>query len=313
MPGSSPPPSLEALRLFLAVARLGSVSRAAAACGITQPSATARLSHLETQLGVVLLERGATGSRPTEAGALVAEWATTLLEASDHFGAAVGALRRERTGRLRVSASYTVAEYLLPGWLARFRGRHPAITVELDVANSTQVVEQLHAGRAELGFVELPEPPRHLEGRTVATDELVVVVRPDHPWAGRRRPVPAATLATTPLVVREIGSGTRESLERALATAGYGPVRPLLELGSTSAVKAAVLDGAGPAVVSGLAVRTESQIGQLVTVAVSGLDLSRELRAVWLPGHALVPTAAAFLAELDGIARAFQTSSDSMA
>lgn len=312
LPDGSPPPSLEALQLFVAVVRLGSVSRAATASGITQPSATARLANLERRLGLVLLERRPTGSQPTEAGALVAEWATTLLEAAGHFGVAVGALRRQRTGRLRVCASYTVAEYLLPGWLARFRGRHPATIVELDVANSTHVVEQLRSEQAELGFVELPDAPRHLESRTVATDELVVVVRPDHPWAGRRRAVPASTLAATPLVVRETGSGTRESLERALAAAGLGQILPLLELGSTSAVKAAVLDGAGPAVISGLAVRMEIQIRQLAVVEVSGLDLHRDLRAVWSPAHILVPAAAAFLAELPGIAEAFETSSHSI-
>ena len=303
MPDTVPEPSIETLRLFVATVRLGSLSRAAAEAGLAQPSASARLRHLERQLGMALLERRPTGSVPTDAGILVAEWAAAVIDVADHFRAAVGALRRERTGRLRIVASYTVAEYLLPAWLARFHRRQDSVTVELEVANSAHVVQRVREGLADLGFVEAPEVPPDLASRDIATDELVVVAHPSHSWSRRRSALPAASLAAASLVVREVGSGTRDSLERAVAAAGIGPLRAELELGSTSAVKAAVLDAAGPAVLSALAVRAEVATGQLVVVPVAGLDLHRVLRSVWSGQHPLAPVAAAFLEGLPPVAQ----------
>ena len=137
-----------------------------------------------------------------------------------------------RTGsrtRVKVSASLTVAEQLLPGWLVSLRadavrrGEEP-VDVVLTATNSDHVIEQVRSGESDLGFVEGPRPPRGLRSRVVAHDELVLVVRPDHAWARRTRPVSAADLASTALVTREEGSGTRDFLETALAArARRGP------------------------------------------------------------------------------------------
>lgn len=110
------------------------------------------------------------------------------------------------------------------------------------------------------------------------------MVGPRHPWARRRSGVPAAELARTPLVLREEGSGTREVLDRALAAHG-GTAPPMLQLASTTALKAAAVSGAGPVVVSDLAVADEVAAGRLVCVPVPELDLSRPLRAVWPAGR----------------------------
>jgi DNA-binding transcriptional LysR family regulator len=127
-----------------------------------------------------------------------------------------------------------------------------------------------------------------------------VVVRPDHPWAARRKPVSAAELAATPLVSREEGSGTRYALAAALAAAlnrppggSNVPVPPVaLALSTTAAVRAAVLAGAGPAVLSELAVGEDLASHRLVRVAVAGLDLHRALRAIWT-GGTIPPSGAA--------------------
>ena len=118
---------------------------------------------------------------------------------------------------------------------------------------------------------------------TIARDALVVVVGPDHAWARRRTPLAAADLVTGDLVLREAGSGTRETLVRALARAGLELGTSRLELASTAAVKAAAGAGEAAAVLSELAVTAELATGQLVAVPVEGLDLTRALRAVWLP------------------------------
>ncbi|MDA8393385.1 MAG: LysR substrate-binding domain-containing protein [Actinomycetota bacterium] len=300
-PRTAPPlPSLEALRLFVLVSRLGSVSRAAAAAGLAQPSVSARLAGLERQLGVKLLERGATGSVPTEDGAVVAEWAQRVLEAAEHLTAGVSALRRERTGRLRLAASFTIAEHLLPRWLSKFQRSVPSVRTELEVANSTRVVDRVRDG-FDLGFVEAPELPGDMAYKVVGSDDLVVVVPPGHAWTRRRAPLSVAALVATPLVVREPDSGTREALDRALDVVGAPSLKARLELGSSSSVVAAVAGGAGPGVLSRLAVADQLASGALCPIEVAGLDMSRRLHALWPASRALAPAAAALLAQLPGV------------
>ncbi|OKI11759.1 LysR family transcriptional regulator [Streptomyces sp. CB03911] len=285
MPLSSHVPELGALELLLAVARLGSVGRAAAELGVSQPTASARIKGMERQIGVALLERSPRGSKPTEAGRLVVEWARNVVEAARALDAGIDALRENRDARLRVVASLTVAEYLMPGWLLALHGVSPQTSVTLRTANSADVAGHVLAGEADLGFVEGPTTAAGLAGTVVAADRLVVVVAPDHPWARRRAPLTGPELAATALVLREPGSGTREVLEMALEPYG-GAARPLMELASSTALKAAAMTGAGPVCLSELAVVEELATRRLVAVPLAaGLDLRRPLRAVWPAGQ----------------------------
>jgi DNA-binding transcriptional LysR family regulator len=278
---------LAPLDLLLTVARLGSLGRAAAEHGISQPAASTRIRQLETRLGLALIERSPRGSRLTPAGALVTGWAQTAVDAAAALDAGVTALRHERESRLRIAASMTVAEYLLPSWLTGLRAMDPDAAVALTAINSADVAEAVLADRAEVGFVEGPDLPDGLRAVPVGRDELIVVVAPAHPWARRRRGIDAAELAATPLVAREAGSGTRRVFEQALDRAGLRAAPAQAELSSTTAIKAAVAAGAGPAVLSSLAVAADLAGGSLRPVRVAGLDLRRELRAVWLAGRPL--------------------------
>ncbi|WP_030831368.1 LysR family transcriptional regulator [Streptomyces hygroscopicus] len=292
----SPLPDLESLRLLVLVGGEGSLSRAAAQLGLAQPSASKRLSTLERRLGLVLVERTRRGSRLTDAGQAVAGWAQQVLRDVDGLLTGAEALRTKRDAELRVAASMTVAEYLIPGWLGELRRLRPELYVGLQVTNSEHVPELLRGGAADLGFIESPQAPAGLPARRVARDRLLVVVAPGHPWARRRRPLGVAELAAAPLVLRERGSGTRETLDRALRRAGAAEPRPLLELGSATAVRNAVMAGTGPAVISELAVRTDLADRRLVAVEVEGIDLHRVLRAVWASERPLAGPAAELLA-----------------
>ncbi|MET8951774.1 LysR family transcriptional regulator [Streptomyces sp. NPDC004393] len=274
-------PDLGALELLLAVARLGSLGRAARELGITQPAASSRVRSMERQLGVALVDRSPRGSRLTDAGALVTDWARRIVEAAEAFDAGAQALRGRRDSRLRVAASMTIAEYLLPGWLIALRAQRPDTAVSLLAGNSAAVAERLLADEADLGFVEGLTVPTGLDAAVVAHDRLIVVTAPGHPWARRREPLSAGELASTQLILREEGSGTRQVLQAALG----GLARPLLELSSTTAVKASAVSGAGPAVLSELAVGEELSARRLVSVPVEGVRLDRALRAVWRTGH----------------------------
>ncbi|MFJ7154002.1 LysR family transcriptional regulator [Streptomyces sp. NPDC101118] len=292
-------PDLAALDLLLSVIELGSLGRAAEAHGISQPSASSRIRYLERLVGVPVLERSTLGSRPTAAGALVAEWAGPVVESARRLGAGIESLREQRDARLHVAASQTVAEYLFPKWLVALRAAAPGTSVTLESGNSAAVAGAVLEGRAAIGFVESPRAPRGLESRAVAADRLVVVVAPGHPWA-RRTVISPAELAETPLVQREPGSGTRTSFERAVRAVlpDWRP-EPLLELSSTTAIKTAAAAGVGPAVLSSLAVSAELAAGALKSPEVAELDLTRSLRAVWPAGRRPVGAAR----DLYGIAR----------
>jgi DNA-binding transcriptional LysR family regulator len=289
MPLSAHVPELSALEVLLAVAHAGSLNAAAAEVGVSQQAISSRIRSLEAQTGVVVLRRGARGSQLTSDGVVVAEWAARLLEVAAVFDAGLASLRQDRRARLRVSASLTIAEQLLPGWLVAFQTLeqrhtgHPT-DIELTAANSDTVIAHVRAGGADIGFIEGPRLSSMLRSRVVGHDQLVVVVAAGHPWARRRNPVTPSELAATPLVTREHGSGTREALTTALRSS-LGPAiqqaEPVLSLSTTAAVRAAVVAGAGPAVLSELAVRDDLERRRLVAVQVDGLDLRRALRAVW--------------------------------
>ncbi|MGC9544170.1 LysR family transcriptional regulator [Streptomyces sp. UG1] len=275
-------PELKVLDLLVSVAETGSLGQAALRHGISQPAASMRISALERQLRLVLLERGPSGSRLTPAGAAVVDWARPVLDAARALLSGVAALHADQEGRLRVAASMTIADHLVPGWLITLRTRAPQVRVALRVGNSEQVAEMVRCREAELGFVEGPRAPSGLRCRAIGGDELAVVVAPGHPWARRHRALPLGALAATPLIVREQGSGTRDTVWELLRTAGE-PAAPAAELGSTTAIKAAVTAGGAPAALSRLAISAELHDGRLIDVPLAepGL-LRRTFRAVWL-------------------------------
>jgi len=275
--------------LLLSVARLGSLGLAAAEHGISQPAASTRIRRLERQLGVPLIERSPRGSHLTRDGELVAGWAQAAVDAAAALDAGVTSLRAHSDAVLRVAASMTVAEYLLPGWLTVLRARDPQTAVALTAGNSAEVAVAVLDGRADLGFVEGPDQPPGLASQQVSADRLTVVVAPGHRWDRRRSGITAAELAVTPLVVREPGSGTRRYFEQALSAHGdRDRVPPVAVLSSTTAIKSAVAAGIGPAVLSSLAVAPELAAGTLRAVKVTDLDLSRRLLAVWAAGRQLI-------------------------
>lgn len=285
MPLSSRTPDLTTLDLFVSVAELGSVGRAAQAHGITQPSASARLARLERQLGVPLLARSRRGTTLTPSGEVVIAWARVVVDAARALTDGVDTLRRGKQARLTIAASLTIAEHLLPQWLLRLRRAHPDLDVAVTVTNSHQVAASVRSGDADLGFVEAPHPPDDLTSERVGTDRLALVVARDSPLAARaRRGIAAPELADLPLLLREPGSGTRDTFLDALTAALDGrpaPTPHAIELGSTATIVATARAGGGVAVVSARAVAAEIADGTLVELPVDHLDFSRPLHAVW--------------------------------
>lgn len=275
----------------------GSIGSAARETGMAQPNASRAIKTLERQFGTPLLTRHPRGSTLTPQGRVIAHWAREVLADAQRLLDAAETLRARRQAEVTVGASMTVAEHPAPGWLGEFRRRHTDVRIHLEVHNSTEILTRVTDGTCDVGFVESPQVPRDLHKVTVARDELVVVVPPTHKWARRRGAVSVAELAATPLIVREPGSGSRTTLD--LAPRGHPRAEPLLELGSSAAVRTSALAGVGPAVLITLAVADHVAAGDLRVVTVSGLDMSRVLRAVWRAPARLHGPAA----ELVGIAR----------
>ena len=307
-------PDLATLELLVALADEGSLSAAARRCGVAQPNASRSIARLERGLGLSLIHRATTGARVTTDGLLVVEWARATLEAARALETGVAALRARTQAPLVVMASQTVAEHLLPGWIAGWQhaaggagagGASPhdpslgeTRGISVAVGNTTEVLAAARGGEVDLGFIEGPGAPRGLNSVVVAHDDLVLVVAPQHPWAARSR-VRAEELAATPLVARESGSGTRVALRRALAPLDVAP--PALALASNAAVRVSAAAGTAPAVLSRLAVDDALRAGTLVEVGVDGVDLTRNLRAVWAgPRRLTNPAAAALLATAAG-------------
>jgi len=293
---------LGALRALREVGRQESIAAAATVLGVSQQALSARMRTLERAVGVSLLARSPTGTHLTEQGRLVVGWAEDVLDAADRLEAGLRSIRSGVSRRLAIAASQTIAEHLVPHWLVELRATEQAAdyaptVVELTVANSTGVIELVRDGKAGLGFIETPQLPSDLVTTLLRDDEMLVVAAPGHPWARRRTPLPLAEVAATPLVMREAGSGTRDTLTGHLA-AQDPPLsaRIAMELGTSAAVRSAIAAGVGPGVLSRLAVRDDLVLGRLVAVEVAGAPLIRRLTAVWRPDHVpLAPEAARLL------------------
>lgn len=267
---------LESLRLLLAVDAFGSIGAAARDLGITQPAASSRLRAMETRHGLNLVARSPRGSVLTEDGQAVVGWARTVLREVAMLETGLEALTEQRRGSVSIAASLTIAEYLVPGWIARLRSRFPDVVAGLVVVNSDDVVAMVRAGQVRIGFVEGPVVATGLVMKTVGHDELIVAAAPEHPWARTRRPITREELLEMPLVLREPGSGTRTTFEQVV---GAEPLAAL-QASSTHAVLGAALNNVGPAVVSEIAARQDIEAGRLVAVPTE-LNLRRALRATW--------------------------------
>jgi len=285
-------PELVGLQLLLAVQSSGSLTAAAAAAGVSQQAVSGRVRAMEAQIGVPLLTRSPQGSRLTPAGELVAQWAGGVVDAARVLEAGIASLRASRDTELRLFASLTIAEHLVPRWLVTMQeglpAEQPVTAVHLVATNSDAVITAVRDGAAALGFVEGPAAPRGVRHRTVGRDRLVILVAPGHPWARRRSPLTATELAETPLVSRESGSGTRAALTHALTPhlrPGTELAAPVLQLSSSAAVRASIAAGVGPGALSGLAVADDLALHRLVALALPGVDLRRRLRAVWASGR----------------------------
>ena len=270
---------------------LGSLSAAGKQLGLSQQAVSSRMRAMESQIGATLLTRTPRGTTLTETGALVAGWAEQVLAAAGRLDSGISSIRSDGARALKVAASQTIAEHLLPHWLVALRrdqvarGMVPTV-VELVVANTEAAAALVRSGQAAIGFGESPYLPTDLRNVAVGEDDMVLVVAPTHPWARRKSPVTVGELAATQMVSRERGSGTRDAVEHLLLVAGAVDLAaPLVELSTTAAVRSAIAAGTAPGILSVLAVRDDLTLRRLVEIPVKGVRLRRPLSVFWQSGN----------------------------
>jgi DNA-binding transcriptional LysR family regulator len=269
---------LSALRLFLAVVDLGSVSKAAARHGLAQPSATAKLHKLERQLGVQLLVRTPSGSEATPAGVRLAPACAEVVASAVALVDGGATLREEQT-RFTIATTRHIADHFLPTWIAACDLED--VRVDLQEADTISVAQTVRAGETALGFTDGPAAPLGLRSALVASEQVVPVVGRSHRWYSRRRSVTARDLLTTALVLQHRGSGIRDVVEAGLAAHGFGEGGSRLEVATSAAARVAAVIGAGVAFLPQCRVENQVRSGALATVSLRDVALEQPVRAVW--------------------------------
>jgi DNA-binding transcriptional LysR family regulator len=279
--------NLDHVRSFLEVIKRGSLSEAARALGVSQPAVSNQIKGLERELGTELLIRGERGVVSlTAAGEVFLAFARQVVAAHEGMLQRLNHIKEEVSGELIIAASTTPGEFVLPQLLTDFKARYPQVEAQVTIADTGDVVEKVLARECDIGFIGAPIERPRLTLVPLIKDEIVLAVYPDHPFAGREA-IRLEELQGQRLILREEGSGTRRSLEQLLAERGetLPENNVVLVLGSTHAVIEAIQARLGIGFVSAFAVSRLQASGQLCTVPMEGLSLTRDLFIAYEEGQ----------------------------
>lgn len=285
--------TLTQLASFLAVVRTGSITAAADALVVTQPSVSSALSALNRELGVELLERSGRSVVLSAAGEAFVPYASSVMGLLDEGRRAASAAAAGAELQVRIAAVTTAAESFVPPLMKAFAARVPGVELVLEVGNRSTVLEAVLDHRADVAFTGQPPIDEPLEALPLMDNEIVLVTAADDPLAGGG-PRDAAELRQLTWLLREPGSGTRALNDRFLAGAGLGP--RTLTLGSNGAIKQAAREGLGVSLISGAAVRTEIASGLLGVIALSDPPATRRWWVLRSTRGPLRPVVADFVA-----------------
>jgi molybdate transport repressor ModE-like protein len=285
------------MRLLVEIERQGSVSAAAAAIGIGQPSASQHLRLLEAAAGQRLVERTGRGSRLTDAGRVLAARAAQALASLGAAEEELGAIAGLQTGTIHLGASTAPGVYLLPDTLGCFRRSYPGVTVEVEVAASHEILKRLLAGRVQLALVGAAHTDERIELEPFLEDEIVGVAKPGLVRL-KRGALPPARLGELMLLAREPGSSSQQAIDDELRAIGVAPAG-VWELGSSEAIKRAAREGLGVAFLSRYAVAEEVERGDLESFRLAGRpSLTRSFSVARLSGRPLSPAERSFVETL---------------
>jgi len=266
--------NLQQLWTFYNVARHGGFSAAAAKLCLTQPSVSTQIRLLEENYGIRLFERFGRRIELTEAGRALFSYAERIFRLTQQADSAIEDLKNTKTGRIRISAISTLAAYYLPHIIADFRRRHPGIEIHLDSGYTEDVVQAVLSFLCDIGLVGKTVSHENIVATPLWEEELVIIVDPSHPFARRKR-ISFRDLQDEPMIVSELGSGTREITDELFRQKGAKP-GIVMELGENEAVKTAVAGGLGVSILSATVVRREMEAGSIRTLRLEGERIARQ-------------------------------------
>ena len=279
------------LETFCRVADLKSFSKAADDLFLTQPTISGHILSLEKSLSLRLFDRTSREVRLTKAGEVFLKYSSKILSFRKDLLNALSEFSQGIRGELSLGASTIPGEYLLPRLLSDFKKEHPHFIISLKIADTKEIIQYVFQDKVEFGIIgaKLNHPSLHFE--KYEEDEIIVVSPPDHPLTRKKR-VNVEELSKVPWIIREEGSGTQMSVEKALRRKGKSlkQFHVVMEMGSTSSVKEGVKAKLGLAFLSKRAVEEEMSQGFLSRIDVEGIDLiSRQIYIVTHRGRTLSP------------------------
>jgi DNA-binding transcriptional LysR family regulator len=279
------------MRVFAAVARHLSFTRAAQELHLTQPAVSQQVSLLEEEVGMPLFEQLGRKIRLAPAGMELLRYATQVTELLREAGETLAAMRGLKRGVLKLGAVST-AKYFAPTLLSAFTPAYPEVTIKFTVANREEIVKLL--GANELDLVIMGRPPRELDttAEPFARHPFVIIASPEHPLT-RRRHIPLKSLTRESFIIREQGSGTRASMEHVFRERAV-PFRATMEVSSNETIKQAVMAGMGLSFISSHTIGLEAEAGKLAILDVAGLPVVRDWYVIHLREKILAPIASAF-------------------
>ncbi|MDQ1330512.1 MAG: LysR family transcriptional regulator [Thermodesulfobacteriota bacterium] len=273
-----------------------SFSRAARKMFLTQPSLTKHIKNLEDAVGVKVINRHNTGVTLTFQGKLLYEYAQKILGLREGVKEKIFRSMEKESGTIDIIASTIPANYILPFILGNFNKKYPKIKVYIKTVNSEEALDMVMNNHAEIGFIGKKTLSRKISAEPIWKDRLVIAVSGTHRWS-KRRSITAEELMEEPFVIREKGSGTREILENYLKekAASDFKLNIIAELGSSEAIKEAIIAGLGVSFISIHAIRRELKQKLLVEIPVSGWVVERDFHVIYTKQLNLMPHQKIFL------------------
>ncbi len=270
--------NLDALNVFLAIAKHGSFSEAGRHLHLSQPAVSQIIQGLERQLEVQLFIRQGRATQLTESGQVLVSMARELLTSAQRIEQTMLSLHGEVAGEITVGCSTASGKYLLPGLIARFRREYPQVRINVLVTSRESVINKLVTGEVSLGISSKVIEHSDLEYQDFFKDDVILVVPANHPWAQYRK-VYADDLLDEPMILREEVAGTREVLIEGLVKCDISPdmLNIAMVLGNAEAIGMAVEEELGIAFISRLAAARGLDLGRIVEVTVEGMNLTRSI------------------------------------
>jgi DNA-binding transcriptional LysR family regulator len=269
--------TIQQLEVLMALVEAGSFTRAAVKLSLSQPSLTKQIQNLEEAVGSRLVNRGVTGISLTPEGQIIYGYAKRTIRLREDAKERVVRLKAQESGHIYVAASTIPATYILPRLLSRLKHTHPDIRVHIQMHDSEETLQIVLNDQAEMGFIGKEPINKKLVVQRLWKDSLVLAVPASHPLSNRRA-VKVEELREIPFIIREKGSATRdiieECLEKQLRTS-LSRFNVICEMGSSEAVKEAILAGLGVSILSVFAIERELKQGMLATVDISDCAVER--------------------------------------